>query len=137
MPTVRHAIRNEQLAADNRLDRMTIWIRNVERVVEDARANFAAGSMTPLPPLPPHTFQGSRRAGTNEGALNGSTELRNGSQTNRPRRRTVGSPSSEIPTDKHSSTKNEESWDPSHPRSLSRPITPLINLQKEMNRGTK
>ncbi|KAF8512604.1 hypothetical protein BU17DRAFT_96127 [Hysterangium stoloniferum] len=64
LPTVCHAIRNEQIAADNHLDRMTIWIRNVERVVEDARANFAAGSMTPLPPLPPQTAQANRRAST-------------------------------------------------------------------------
>ncbi len=30
LPTVRHAVRTEQLAAENRLDRMTIWIQNVE-----------------------------------------------------------------------------------------------------------
>lgn len=45
-------MRNEQLAAANQLDRMTIWIKNVEKVVEDARQNFAAASSTTLPPLP-------------------------------------------------------------------------------------
>lgn len=30
LPNVRHAVRTEQLAAENRLDRMTIWIQNVE-----------------------------------------------------------------------------------------------------------
>ena len=30
LPVVRHAVRNEELAAANNLDRMTIWIRNVE-----------------------------------------------------------------------------------------------------------
>ncbi|KAF8510407.1 hypothetical protein BU17DRAFT_70068 [Hysterangium stoloniferum] len=62
LPTVCHAIINEQIAADNHLDRMTIWIWNVERVVEDAQANFAAGSMTPLLPLPPQTAQANRQA---------------------------------------------------------------------------
>ncbi|KAI0923171.1 hypothetical protein AcV7_005759 [Taiwanofungus camphoratus] len=51
---VRHAVRNEDIAAANQLDRMTIWIRNVERVVEDARQNFAASTSSagPLPTLP-------------------------------------------------------------------------------------
>jgi len=41
------------VAAANHLDRMTIWIRNVEKVVEDARQNFASSSsIGPLPPLP-------------------------------------------------------------------------------------
>lgn len=30
LPVVRHAIRNEHVAAANQLDRMTIWIKNVE-----------------------------------------------------------------------------------------------------------
>lgn len=30
LPVVRHAVRNETLSAANQLDRMTIWIRNVE-----------------------------------------------------------------------------------------------------------
>lgn len=30
LPIVRHAVRNEELSAANQLDRMTIWIRNVE-----------------------------------------------------------------------------------------------------------
>ncbi|KAJ6621778.1 hypothetical protein B0H10DRAFT_2015719 [Mycena sp. CBHHK59/15] len=54
LPVVRHAVHNERLAADNRMDRMAIWMRNVEKVVEDARQNFASSSaeITPLPPLP-------------------------------------------------------------------------------------
>ncbi|OBZ68659.1 Serine/threonine-protein kinase par-1 [Grifola frondosa] len=53
LPVVRHAVRNEEMSAANQLDRMTIWIRNVEKVVEDARQNFAAStSSAPLPPLP-------------------------------------------------------------------------------------
>lgn len=30
LPMVRHAVRNEELAAANQLDRMTLWARNVE-----------------------------------------------------------------------------------------------------------
>ncbi|KAH9948872.1 hypothetical protein B0H21DRAFT_206131 [Amylocystis lapponica] len=54
LPVVRHAVHSEELAAANQLDRMTIWIRNVEKVVEDARQTFAASttSTSPLPPLP-------------------------------------------------------------------------------------
>ncbi|KAF9483411.1 hypothetical protein BDN70DRAFT_318045 [Pholiota conissans] len=43
------------MAADSRNDRMTIWMKNVEKVVEDAKQNFAAASAPqdiPLPPLP-------------------------------------------------------------------------------------
>ncbi|KAJ7288021.1 hypothetical protein C8J57DRAFT_1459679 [Mycena rebaudengoi] len=72
LPVVRHAVHNERLAADNRMDRMAIWMRNVEKVVEDARQNFASSSteVTPLPPLPlaplsraasqTHTYRSSR-----------------------------------------------------------------------------
>ncbi|KAH8082009.1 hypothetical protein BXZ70DRAFT_631704 [Cristinia sonorae] len=53
LPVVRHAVRNEQLAQESQLDRMTIWIRSVEKVVEDARQNFNASTTAgPLPPLP-------------------------------------------------------------------------------------
>ncbi|CAK5270445.1 unnamed protein product, partial [Mycena citricolor] len=54
LPVVRHALHNERVAEDNRMDRMAIWMRNVERVVEDTRQNFASSSteVTPLPPLP-------------------------------------------------------------------------------------
>lgn len=31
LPVVRHALRAEQVAADNKVDRMSMWIRNVER----------------------------------------------------------------------------------------------------------
>jgi serine/threonine-protein kinase GIN4 len=72
LPVVRHAVHNEQLAADNRLDRMQIWMNSIEsmfrslfsfptlfervgpEVVEDARQTFASADMVdrPLPPLP-------------------------------------------------------------------------------------
>ncbi|KAF7348357.1 Protein kinase domain-containing protein [Mycena sanguinolenta] len=54
LPVVRHAVHNEQVAADNRIDRMAIWMRNVEQVVDEARQNFASSSreVAPLPPLP-------------------------------------------------------------------------------------
>ncbi|ETW81318.1 hypothetical protein HETIRDRAFT_451140 [Heterobasidion irregulare TC 32-1] len=52
LPVVHQAFRNERAGADNRADRMTIWIQNVEKVVEDARQNFASSSVTQLPPLP-------------------------------------------------------------------------------------
>lgn len=32
LPVVRHAVHNERVAADNRMDRMAIWMRNVERM---------------------------------------------------------------------------------------------------------
>lgn len=31
LPVVKHAAHNEQVAADNRADRLTLWMRNVER----------------------------------------------------------------------------------------------------------
>lgn len=31
LPVVRHAVHNERVAEDNRIDRMAIWMRNVER----------------------------------------------------------------------------------------------------------
>lgn len=31
LPVVRHALHNERVAADSRMDRMAIWMRNVER----------------------------------------------------------------------------------------------------------
>ncbi|KAJ7758141.1 hypothetical protein DFH07DRAFT_818885 [Mycena maculata] len=54
LPVVRHAVHNERVGADNHMDRMAIWMKNVEQVVEDARQNFASSSteVTPLPPLP-------------------------------------------------------------------------------------
>ncbi|KAF5389193.1 hypothetical protein D9757_003418 [Collybiopsis confluens] len=52
LPVVKHAAHNEQVAADNRADRLTIWMRNVEQVVEDARQTFSSGKENPLPPLP-------------------------------------------------------------------------------------
>ncbi|KAF8073913.1 hypothetical protein FPV67DRAFT_774267 [Lyophyllum atratum] len=55
LPSVRHAAHDERIAADARMDRMTIWMRNVEKVVEDARQTFASSStheLTTLPSLP-------------------------------------------------------------------------------------
>ncbi|THH18203.1 hypothetical protein EW146_g2746 [Bondarzewia mesenterica] len=52
LPVVRQAVRNERAGVDSRADRMTIWIQNVEKVVEDARQNFASSNVTQLPPLP-------------------------------------------------------------------------------------
>ena len=70
LPIVRNVTEDEEMGAVNQLDRMTIWLRNVEskhpvflsimncrltilsEVVEDARQNFAASVSTPLPPLP-------------------------------------------------------------------------------------
>lgn len=54
LPAVRQAIHNERVGADARTDRMTIWMRNVEKVVEDARQTFALSAPQPtvLPPLP-------------------------------------------------------------------------------------
>ena len=89
LPVVRHAVRNERVAADARTDRMTIWMRNVEslctfhflslhyltdlpfaEVVEDAQQNFASSSthqLAPLPPLPlaPLTHSTSSNRETN------------------------------------------------------------------------
>ncbi|KIM43003.1 hypothetical protein M413DRAFT_393485 [Hebeloma cylindrosporum] len=56
LPVIKNAAESERVAADSRMDRMTIWMRNVEKVVEDAKQNFAAVSSTtkdlPLPALP-------------------------------------------------------------------------------------
>ncbi|KAE9394875.1 hypothetical protein BT96DRAFT_998101 [Gymnopus androsaceus JB14] len=52
LPVVKHAVHNEQVAADNRVDRLTLWMKNVEQVVEDARQTFSTGKEAPLPPLP-------------------------------------------------------------------------------------
>ncbi|OSD07458.1 hypothetical protein PYCCODRAFT_1358875 [Trametes coccinea BRFM310] len=43
----------EQLAEEKKMDRMTLWIQSVEKVVDEARQNFAASTTSgPLPPLP-------------------------------------------------------------------------------------
>ena len=39
LPVVRHAVHNERVAADNRMDRMAIWMRNVERMLCLVRMN--------------------------------------------------------------------------------------------------
>ncbi|KAF9255643.1 hypothetical protein L218DRAFT_314111 [Marasmius fiardii PR-910] len=66
LPVVRQAIHNERVGADNQTDRLTLWMRNVERVVEDARQSFTNGPAATLPPLPlppasrPHSNRTSR-----------------------------------------------------------------------------
>ncbi|GLB38202.1 putative protein tyrosine kinase [Lyophyllum shimeji] len=55
LPSVHQAAHDERVAADARMDRLTIWMRNVEKVVEDARQTFASSStheLTTLPSLP-------------------------------------------------------------------------------------
>ncbi|CDO76701.1 hypothetical protein BN946_scf184975.g10 [Trametes cinnabarina] len=43
----------EELAEEKKMDRMTLWIQSVEKVVDEARQNFAASTTSgPLPPLP-------------------------------------------------------------------------------------
>lgn len=72
LPVVKNAILSERIAADSHTDRMAIWMQNVEKVVEDARMNFASSSRhdAPLPPLP---LPLSRNASGNRG--NRSTRL--------------------------------------------------------------
>ncbi|KAI0291220.1 hypothetical protein B0F90DRAFT_389811 [Multifurca ochricompacta] len=52
LPAVQQAVRNRRVGADSRTDRMTIWLQNVEKVVADARQNFASSKVSLLPPLP-------------------------------------------------------------------------------------
>ncbi|EJD40487.1 kinase-like protein [Auricularia subglabra TFB-10046 SS5] len=53
LPVVHHAIRTERIAAENQLDRMSLWIQNVEKVVADARASFANANPADPPPVVP------------------------------------------------------------------------------------
>ncbi|KAG8951746.1 hypothetical protein FRC04_005767 [Tulasnella sp. 424] len=54
---------NERRSADSEADRMTLWLRSIERVVEETRTNFQSGnaqvpvSPTRLPSLPPRIIQ--------------------------------------------------------------------------------
>ncbi|KAH8108678.1 hypothetical protein DFH11DRAFT_1066492 [Phellopilus nigrolimitatus] len=57
LPVVRHALHNEQVAADNKYDRLSLWVRNVEQVVQEAKETFASSTITPLPPLPARPVQ--------------------------------------------------------------------------------
>ncbi|KZV68472.1 hypothetical protein PENSPDRAFT_514342 [Peniophora sp. CONT] len=52
LAVVRQARHNDRAGADSRADRMTLWLQNVEKVVDEARQNFAASSSSALPPLP-------------------------------------------------------------------------------------
>ncbi|KAG6878514.1 hypothetical protein C0993_005445 [Termitomyces sp. T159_Od127] len=52
LSSVRQAAEDERVAADARMDRLTIWMRNVEKVVEDARQSFASSSTHELKTLP-------------------------------------------------------------------------------------
>ncbi|KAG9083731.1 hypothetical protein FRC06_004392 [Ceratobasidium sp. 370] len=111
LPAVRHALQNEQMGADGQVDRMAIWIRNVEKVVEDARQSFQAELTNPLPlPPPPPRLSHSQSAGltristsAKDPTIRTLTSHVNPSVTtfagapqvlNRPRRATVGSTSS-------------------------------------------
>ena len=128
---------------------MTIWIRNVEKVVEDARANFAAGSMTPLPPLPPRVPSTRRTLKSDEifrddnGAVASTTT--GDSPASRPRRATLLSrspepparESQEQPQDGKSSNKDEGGAIAQSAFNLSRPITPITTLQFEIDRKGK
>ncbi|TFY76275.1 hypothetical protein EWM64_g7738, partial [Hericium alpestre] len=73
LPVVRQAVRNERVGADNRADRMTIWIQNVEKVVEETRQNFASSSVTQLPPLPIAPLSG--RGSSSQNRSNRSSRL--------------------------------------------------------------
>ncbi|THH04511.1 hypothetical protein EW145_g5470 [Phellinidium pouzarii] len=52
LPVGRPVLRNEQINAESKVDRLSLWVRNVEQVVKEAKENFASSSVTPLPPLP-------------------------------------------------------------------------------------
>ncbi|KAH9997420.1 hypothetical protein BJV74DRAFT_883424 [Russula compacta] len=52
LPVVRQAVRNQRAGADSQADRMTIWLQNIEKVVADARQNFASSNVSLLPALP-------------------------------------------------------------------------------------
>ncbi|KAH9990041.1 hypothetical protein BJV77DRAFT_640745 [Russula vinacea] len=64
LPVVHQAARNQRVGEDNQADRMNIWLQNVEKVVADARQNFASSNVSLLPPLPvppgPQTRRPSR-----------------------------------------------------------------------------
>ncbi|KAF8582851.1 hypothetical protein K439DRAFT_1412806 [Ramaria rubella] len=127
---------------------MTIWIRNVEKVVEDARANFAAGSMTPLPPLPPRVTQSSRLPLKAEEIFRDDSAVANTTATeespaSRPRRATLLSRSPESPRASAEQPRQGPPTDANPPErkakaksalNLSRPITPLTTLQFELER---
>ncbi|KAG6891525.1 hypothetical protein C0992_005060 [Termitomyces sp. T32_za158] len=52
LSSVRQAAEDERVAADARMDRLTIWMRNVEKVVEDARQSFVSSSTHEIKTLP-------------------------------------------------------------------------------------
>jgi len=118
---------------------MTIWIRNVERVVEDARASFAAGTMTSLPPLPVRANSTRRvpRVGVEE-IFNDEERSSEETPQRRPRRVTLVSASPE--TDRKDAGVATEVSEPVQDRqsktqsvfNLGRPITPLSQLQLDM-----
>ncbi|KAG8744746.1 hypothetical protein FRC10_009511 [Ceratobasidium sp. 414] len=140
LPAVRHALQNEQMA-DGRVDRMAIWIRNVEKVVEDARQSFQAESPNPLPlPPPPPRLNHSQSAGlaristsAKDPTIRTMTSHVNPSVTTfagapqvlaRPRRATVGSASSPGVTASFSTNAQTKPQG-----GISRPITPCLNAE--------
>ena len=128
---------------------MTIWIRNVEKVVEDARANFAAGSMTPLPPLPPRIAHSSRRGLKVDQIFRDDTAVANAgaerSPASRQRRATLLSRSPEPPA-RESLEQSRDCPSPAGTKEtgnvkvqtafdLSQPISPPTKLQRDVERN--
>jgi hypothetical protein len=164
MPIVRDALQTEQMAAEDQLERMVcpdfamldfrtlkhsvqaIWVRNVEKVVEDARQSFQAGcpNPSPLPPPPPRLCHsqstGLTRISTSakDPTIRTLTSCVNPSVTTfagapqapgRTRRATVGSistPSTTVNFSANAQTKPQGG--------ISRPITPCLNA--ELGKGT-
>ncbi|KAI0330464.1 hypothetical protein GY45DRAFT_1323595 [Cubamyces sp. BRFM 1775] len=56
---------DERTAEEKKMDRMTLWIQNVEKVVDEARQNFAASSSSGPPPPPLPVAPISRRSSCN------------------------------------------------------------------------
>ncbi|KAF8491130.1 hypothetical protein BU17DRAFT_104074 [Hysterangium stoloniferum] len=118
---------------------------HIERVVEDAQANFAAGSMTPLPPLPPQTAQANCRASAKvteifqDKNVAGDNSLNDAPPVHQ-RRVTLVSKSPE----NHDGEQNRSSDDPAPMPETARkgmsqsvvdfacPITPLVTLELEL-----
>ncbi|KAF8528527.1 hypothetical protein BU17DRAFT_61186 [Hysterangium stoloniferum] len=121
---------------------------HIERVVEDARANFAAGSMTPLPPPPPWTAQANCRASAKVTEIfqdknaAGDNSLNDAPPVHQ-RRVTLVSKSPE----NHDGEQNRSSDDPAPMPETARkgtsqsvidfahPITPLVTLELELTKS--
>ncbi|KAF9781712.1 hypothetical protein BJ322DRAFT_1010425 [Thelephora terrestris] len=67
LPGIRQMVRSERVGEDNQVDRMSLWLQSVEKVVADARQNFeAARPIQPvsLAPAPPPSRRPSQRRTT-------------------------------------------------------------------------